>query len=147
MLGILNLFFNSSPNRKLIIDETLAMFKPTVHLKYHQSIDDIKEIELSGIFVAQHADEKRRGDYILTNKHKIQKVIDYLNRIPLAKATEDELPNKSADGSIKIYNVNGKEVGNFIIYGQVFIKDLITQKLYRSKKDWIIDGIGKMEFD
>ena len=123
----------------------MAMFKPTVYLDFNA--DNIQEVRVGRTDIIQNADEKREDYYVYIDKRKIQKIIDYLRNMKLAEATRDELPNKSADFSIGVINNNGEVVIGMAIYGQSFIEVMADKKLYRSKKDWIIEGIEKMEFD
>ena len=73
-------------------------------------------------------------------------MIDYLNNIPLVQADKKELPNKSPDLSIRFFDLNDNIVGCIYIYGQVFIEDTTTRKLYRSRKVNIIEGLENIKF-
>lgn len=128
-------YFFSGINGKLIKDEFIDWFKPTVSLECSLNVDDIQEVEVFS------------RDHVYTDKKTIKKLIDYLNEIPLAEATREELPNRSADEQITFYSASGRELGAYVFYGQVFIMDLTTEKLYRSKKDWLIEGVEKLIFD
>jgi len=140
----LSLILDPSGNGKLELNEIAAKFKPTIYFNYKINIDNIKETEVNGAITLKHADKKR---HIYTEQHKIQKTISYLNTIPLAEASRDELPNKSPDVTIHFKGFNEETVGFIRIYGEVFIEDGLTGKLYRSKKNLIIEGIENMDFD
>lgn len=142
---VLFLFLYSCPgNTKLILNEIKASFKSTVYLNYQPNIDDIEEVKIFGAITLYNTDKENQ---IYIDKFKIQRIIEYLNSIPLTEATQAELPNKSPDVSIAINNVKGTKIGNIWIYGQVFIEDKINRKLFRIKNDsdWVIEGIEKID--
>ena len=93
-------------------------------------------------------DEKIYGDAAYTKRQNIEKITDYLHGLKLASASDEELPNMSADASITYYNKANEKVKTFIIYGQVFIKDLENGTLYRVKyNSQIISGIENLPFE
>ena len=92
-------------------------------------------------------DTSENGNAIYLPKVYIKQIINYLNGLKLVEVQEDELPNKSPD--YFIYYYDGKDVmKRFIIYGEVFIKDLENKKLYRVKnpKPGIITGLENLTF-
>lgn len=125
---------NFSNKNDLNLNEIKAYFKHTIFLDYHPDIDEIYEVQIGGAINLSSYDATRHGNAIYNKKHNIEQITNYLNLISLVEATEDELPNKSPDSYIQYFDNNGQIVGSFIIYGQIFIKDIINKKLYRIKK-------------
>lgn len=133
----------ADPNKELTINEIFAMFKKTIYLEYEQNINNLKEIDILGPATLKNTDAR---DCAYTDRKKMQKIIDYLNVIPLVQANKNELPNKSPDLSIRFFDINDNIVGCIYIYGQVFIEDTYTGELYRSKNIHIIEGLENIQF-
>lgn len=136
IIVFLDIYFDPSGNAKLELNEILAKFKPTVYLNFAFNANEIGKVEFQGMSVSD-----------FTNQQKIEKLISYLNDISLAKAKRVELPNRSSDAQVTFYDVHGKKLIAYAIYGQVFIEDLNTNQLYRSKKVWIIEGVENLNLD
>ena len=144
ILGLLVCCVMLDPNREFMINEIKSVFKPTVYLNYEKNIAELDRVEVfGGAATMQSADEL---DYIYTDKNKIQKIIGYLNKIPLVKADRRDVPSKSADVMISFYDVNGEMVGSIWVYGQVFIENRNTGEMYRSRDETIIDGLEALNF-
>ncbi len=129
----LPIFSGPVGNRKIALNEMKALFKPTVHLEVPLNANDIAKVSFSGLSLPDTTDQK-----------KIEKLLSYLNEISLAKADRSELPGRSADAAILFYDVYDREIMAYAIYGEVFILDIATDQLYRSKHDWVITEIEKL---
>lgn len=142
LISVLSCLFYFNPNRKIYWYEFLAHFKPTVCLETSFDIDDVKKIEIEGLITTNmKPDEKSGGVDLYIDKSKTEKIINYLNHLRLVEATKDELPHRSGDGWIRIYNNRGFEITSYVIYGDVFILDLNNDKLYRDKESNIISNL------
>ena len=138
-----------NPNYELMMNELKAKLRKSVHLDFEPDPDSIGELKVYGVIDPTGFDKQEHGDAVYTDKDKIQIITDYLNGLKLAEASDDELPNISADAGIAYYDNDGRELKHYIIYGQVFIKDYGTEKLYRIKttSTGIIEGLEKLDFE
>lgn len=137
----------SDPNYELEMSEIKAYFKKTVYLDYAPEYDKISEIQIYSLAEMQNCDKYRDGNAIFNTKDHIKSITECLNSIKLVEASYDDLPNKSADCSIRYYDNEGNMVMQFVLYGGVFINDVYNDKLYRTKytKDDIIEAISTLE--
>lgn len=142
-------FLGGSGNGKLIFNEIVAYFCPTVYLNYNPNVSNISEIQIGGTVSMSYYDCMEYGNFIYTKENNIKMITNYLNTLLLVESTEDELPNNSPDAFIQYFDDKGNLIKNFIIYGQVFIRDVNNDKLYRIKKTkiGIIEGLEKLEFN
>ena len=121
-------------NGKIIKDEIKAYFRPTVHIDYKPSDNQIKTIEIGGTPSMKICDlYKEDGTAVYNTNQHIERITKYINSLILVQATDDELPNMSPDTVIKYLDDKGEAVQTFIIFGQIFIKDCNNDKLYRVK--------------
>lgn len=125
---ILDIIFD--PNVKLMVNEILAMFKPTVYLHYQVDIDEVKEVDIGGVVNRRYRE-----------KSTIKEMVNHLNHIPLAKVSRDELASMSPDVMILFRNNNENIIGRIWIYGDVFIEDPDSGKIYRSKTERILEEL------
>lgn len=137
----------SDPNYELKMNEIKAYFKKTVYLDHAPEYDKISEIQIYSLTELQNCDKFLDGNAIFNTKDHIQSITECLNSIKLVEASYDELPNKSADGSIRYYDNEGNMVMQLGLYGGVFIKDAYNDKLYRTKyaKDDIIELLNALD--
>lgn len=144
------LFFScsSSDNANLELNEIKAYFRPNISLTYYPNIVEISEVRIGGTASMPYYDMFEHGCAIYNNKNNIEQITDYLNNLNLVNSSEDELPNKSCDSFIQYYDNNGNLVKNLLIYGEIFVKDVNNNKIYRIKKTnvGIIEGL-EMLFD
>lgn len=142
LMGYIYTTWRLSDNYKLDMNEIKAYFKTTVHLDYQPDIEKIKEIQIGGTFSTFYK-------AVYTDKIYIEEITHYLNNLELVKANADELPNKSPDSYVQYYDNDETLVGNFVIYGEVFIKDVNHQQLYRIKTthEGIVEGIEKLLYN
>ena len=144
----------SDPNNDLVLDELNAYFKETVYLKYTPNFDHIGEVQIYSTTKMNNYDEYINGNMVYSTQAHIKAITDCLNNIKLVEASYDELPNTSADSSIRYYdnekNIE-KETGiqTRYLYGGVFIKDIYEDKLYRIKYTGsnIIDELNDLVMD
>lgn len=138
-----------SENGDLALNEIKAYFRRTVYLDFHPNVDEIYEIQVGGTVSLQIYDSYERDCAIYNTTRHIEQITDYLTTLKLAEATEEELPNKSCDSFIQYYDKNGTLIRNFLIYGEIFIKDVNNKKIYRIKStgSGIIDGLEELDFD
>ena len=146
--AVLFLLPGTIANWNLIVNEFKTYFRPEITLQYEPAYDDIKEIQIGGAITMSSYDVKEHGCYIYTKIEHMNQITEYLNKLNLVEADRSELPNMSADAAVQYYNDNGL-VRNYLIYGQVFIEDVMDNHLYRlkSSKQGIIKGLECMEFD
>lgn len=139
---------HTSSNGGLALSELKACFKDTVKLDYLSEIEEISEIQIGGAISMSYQDTTKYGNSVYNEKQSIKQITNYLNTISLVEASEDELQNKSPDAYIQYFGYEGGLLRNFIIYGQVFIKDVNTDRLYRIKgfDTGIIEGLEKLTF-
>ena len=139
----------SDPNNDLVLDELNAYFKETVYLKYTPNFDQIGEVQIYSTTKMNHYDEYINGNMVYSTQAHIKAITDCLNNIKLVEASYDELPNTSADSSIRYYDNEKNIVGDFVLYGGVFIKDIYEDKLYRIKYTGsnIIDELNDLVMD
>lgn len=139
----------SSSNGELALSEIKAYFRHTVNLNFHPDLGEISEVQIGGAISMLGYESTKYGNAIYNKKQHMEQITDYLNTISLVESMEDELPNKSPDVFIQYFDDKGNLIKNFIIYGQVFIKDVNNKKLYRIKKPniGIIKGLEKLDFD
>ncbi|MCH5211748.1 MAG: hypothetical protein J1G06_01920 [Oscillospiraceae bacterium] len=132
----------SNPNRELDLAEYKAKFRLTKHLSDIPQSDNIY-IEVKGVIDLNTYDKKDGDRAIYNTTDNIKKINKYLKHMRLAVAYEDELPNQSPDTFITYYDKEGNILKNYIIYGEVFIKDLQADRLYRIKNPnkGIIEGL------
>lgn len=142
------LYIYLSDNGKLELGTIGACYRETVYLNYHPYMENIGEIHIGGTVSMPFCDTSELGKAIYNKKEHIKKITDYLNAVPLVKASEDELPNKSPDSYIQYFDDKGALINNFIIYGQIFLKDVNNNKLYRIKEydSGLIEGLEKLNF-
>ena len=135
----------SNPNRDLARDEYMANFRLTRHLSDVPKSDNVY-IEVRGVINLNTCDKKDGDTAIYNTTGNIKKINRYLKHMRLAVAYEDELPNESADAFITYYDNEGNKLKTYIIYGQVFIKDLQADRLYRIKNPYkgIIRGLENL---
>ena len=137
-----------SPNWTLEINEIKAYFRPGVSLDFHPDFENVEKVVIGGPAVQMsHYDTSENGNAVYLTKMHIRQITDYLNEQEFVKTQEDELPNKSPDYFINYYDEKGI-IKRFTIYGEVFIKDLEEEKLYRIKntKKGIMEGLKNLEF-
>lgn len=139
---------SSSDNANLELNEIKAYFRPNISLTYYPNIVEISEVRIGGTASMPYYDMFEHGCAIYNNKNNIEQITDYLNDLNLVNSSEDELPNKSCDSFIQYYDNNGNLVKNLLIYGEIFVKDVNNNKIYRIKKTnvGIIEGL-EMLFD
>lgn len=143
------IYNTSNPNHELVLNEFKAYSRETVYLDFKPNIEKISEIQVYSNIDISTYDAQKNGNIIYNTKKHMETVIGYLNDMKLVDAAEDELPNQSADGSISFYDNEKNVVKNLVLYGEVFIKDLSNDRLYRKKytRTGIIEGLNNIEFD
>lgn len=137
----------SNPNYDLELNEIRSYFKKTVYLNYIPDYEQISEVQVYSLTEMKHYDEYEKGNSIYKTQLHIQEITKSLNSIKLVEATYDELPNKSADSSIRYYDNRNSLVKLFVLYGGCYIKDVYNDRLYRTKGATdIIESLSKLEF-
>ena len=145
-----------------MLGELKAYFQRTISLNFHPNMDKVSEVQIGGAVSMTFYDTYNYGNAVsmtfydtynygnavYNKKHHMEQITDYLNTLPLVESTVDELPNKSSDAFIQYYDEEGNLAHNFVLYGQIFIKDVNNQKLYRVKRNGggIIEKLEKLNF-
>lgn len=138
----------SFSNNTLMLGELKAYFQRTISLNFHPNMDKVSEVQIGGAVSMTFCDTYKYGNAVYNKRHHMEQITDYLNTLPLVESTVDELPNKSSDAFIQYYDEEGNLAHNFVLYGQIFIKDVNNQKLYRVKRNGggIIEKLEKLNF-
>lgn len=138
----------SFSNNTLMLGELKAYFQRTISLNFHPNMDKVSEVQIGGAVSMTFYDTYKYGNAVYNKRHHMEQITDYLNTLPLVESTVDELPNKSSDAFIQYYDEEGNLAHNFVLYGQIFIKDVNNQKLYRVKRNGggIIEKLEKLNF-
>lgn len=141
-LCIADIMDPSNPNRDLALAEYKAKFRRTKHLIDLPEEDNVY-IEIRGVINLDIYDKKDRDIVIYNTADNIKKINKYLKHMKLTVAYEYELANQSPDVLITYYDNDGSELKTYFLYGQVFIKDLQAERIYRIKNPnkGIIDGL------
>ena len=117
-------------------------------MNFHPNLNDIGSVQIGGAITVNSYEDKVHGNAEYRKKQNVEILTDYLNNLNLVHAQEKELPNMSADAYIVYFDNDGEQVQKFIIYGQVFIKDIEKNTLYRVKYNpLIIDEIETLPFE
>lgn len=142
------ILFFSGDNAELARDEVKAWFRPSVSLDFYPDLNDVGSVQIGGAITMNSYENKVHGDAEYRKKQNIEILTDYLNNLNLVYAEERELPNMSADAAIVYYDNSDVPIRKFIIYGQVFIRDLEDKTLYRVKYNpCIIEDIEALQFE
>lgn len=118
----------------------------TVYLNYIPDYEQIREVQVYSLTEMKCYDEYENGNAIYRTNTHIQEITDYLNNIKLVEASYDELPNISADGSIRYCDNKNSVVKLFALYGGYYIEDVYNDKLYRTKGTFdIIESLSSLD--
>ena len=91
-------------------------------------VDNIAKIKTGGVVSMPDCDSYEKGIYTYEKKQHITQITDYLNNIPLTNSSKEKIPNLSSDASVQYFDGEGKMLKNFLIYGEFFIEDTISEK-------------------
>lgn len=117
-------------------------FNSYIHLNYSDKIDFIEEIHIIGTADIKKADE---NNCIYKDKQKIQKILEYLDSIPLIKSDRSTKSFGSPNIFIGIYGKNKNPIETITVYEGGYIINTKSGR-YESKWENIIRGIENIDF-
>ena len=138
----------------LIINANFYLMPKDIYLSYDLDEENTVYMEVGNWLRLKGYPEQT----VFSDRKIIKKVLDYLNSIPLAPATKEELPNSSSDVYVAFYDGNNNPTLWIQFWGQEFIgigeatgEDRFTERLYRTrdvgKGAFMISGLEALDFD